>query len=645
MAAADAQGELTAAQELAARLINQAITPYERLASQLDDLTQGYGRNEIGATTFARATDGIAARLRRLAGSIDGVDPAPIAAVFSDLVAQFVRGEITAGKMTEAVQELFNALQQAGDAAGSIDGSLGDNLSDEIGKGIRRALRGLRSEGQSIGRAIGDAITDVVGEKLGDVVADKLEEAISSRVGDTIGEVAGQIGGVVAEIAVRKLAEGISDLFDGDGESRSNIGTLVAPFDQTIQSRRPQDQNRTGRSLTTESGLELTPYFRRDDPAEARRFTVGLRELDERLTLIARVGGFQPDFRGAHLGGPEDGGVANFFGLGSEGSTLSLEEAAAQFARRWVDELTQRGQIPERLARAVAGDTAEAIARSLQALVNVDRLLNLDVVNDLDDALFDLGQSQEGLLQLYGRETEALLELTRAGAETVAEQEALAEQLLTQKSAAAALAAEYRSVGEAVTALLSNTAQGFRDAASTPQAIYDRLITDAETALERIRTTTDPQEIQQLSQDATAALRQAFGLLTEEQQREFGDAFAAFTDQFTEAAKGAVDAGLGFLGESEEEVQARVYGIIEAAAMVQREAAQTFFAAATTIANIPWLQIGQLNLDAANTQVEAADAQKEASGDGQEAAENIEDGTAALRDFFRGLAIAGGINA
>ena len=468
-----------------------------------------------------------------------------------------------------------------------------------------------------------ELLKGAIGSLAGGFAGNKLGEGLFGKVAEnnylaTAGSVVGGIFGGPLGGALGSFVGSLLDVaFGGDGVVRSNVGAFVTPNKGFHGVNNKRD--RLGVTRTGASGLEFTPFARRGDKDAAGDFTDALLGIDAALTSAARAVGLTVDFTGRQLStgrSADDKGRTNSYFGASTGAATTPEEQARLFVEGWIDALGD--ELPERVGKAldrIQGD-AEELAAAFGAALQIDKLLKLDVIEDVDAAVAELMSGQRSLAEQYRSLSDEALEIAGRGIAGADSLKQLNEALLAQKQAALQLSLAYHALSDDVDALLGRTAANIRAALRTPEQQYEHLRGVAANALKAlevdpaalaerfraanpeasaeeiarlveaaIKAATDPEQIARLVREANDAVAAAWQLLSPEQRTAMADGLIEFLNEIDEAAQEAINAGFGRLEASEDQVEA---------------AGNDFLVGTQTLA------------DAAAVQSEAGDKQKEA---------------------------------
>jgi len=341
-----------------------------------------------------------------------------------------------------------------------------------------------------------------------------------------------------------------------------------------------------GTRITAASGLKLGAISYRAEDFGAGGVADDLLQafaaIDEVLTATAKAAGVTVDFSNTVLKSQiplTKDEPLGFFGSFAKGqiNAAELEGAAADFVAAWLAEINN--QLPARVRAIIGGvnGTADQIANAFALAVNIDTLLDLDVVEALNAALDELGQSQGTILDQYTRANEALLEISSAYDGTYASLEQLTAALLQQKNIAAQVALAYQAAGEQVSATFGSAIDYIRESVLTDEELYNLRVQQINELTAQLASTIDPGQIASITQQIDQLARGAFGILDPEQQQALAAGFVSFLTEATALAEAQLGIGLAQLQEREAGVAGAVnLDLLLDAAGVQSAAAQQF---------------------------------------------------------------------
>jgi hypothetical protein len=403
--------------------------------------------------------------------------------------------------------------------------------------------------------------------------------------GAIIGAKIGAFGGPIGAFIGAGIGALVDVLAGGDGKKRFNLGVR-----QGVEAGLGKAKYEVGETVTGLSGLRIQAINRRggDDADEiALRFRDTIVDIDAALTTLSTNAGLNVDFSGTTLEGliADAGktGSGDFFGLkgfnGAEGSTL--EEQATDFVLAWITEIND--QLPDRVRAGLDLDgTAQAIVTSMEALLGIDSLLELDVVRSTEEALDALEKANRPLVERYHEQTEAVLTLASTWENAGLDADslvALNDALFLQKSLALDLALSYRALSESTSALLGNTIQNIRESILTEEELYNlRRSQIADLTSELLSPQTiSPDEIAALVDSINALTADAYNILTEDQQSALAAEFIRLLEQADAIAQEKISMGLARLETSERDVLATIdFTLAQNAAEINMSADSTF---------------------------------------------------------------------
>lgn len=210
--------------------------------------------------------------------------------------------------------------------------------------------------------------------------------------------------------------------------------------------------------------------------------------------------------------------------IGRVFSQLTAESATAE----QIDTLIQFGTAMKGVIDAVSGSAAEDAEKAWQRLTQGAT----ETLREMGREVSDLAKEQDGSVK-------KMAELAQA---TAAYRQALTETLLA-----------LRQVRESLTELFAGTREEILLGGQTDQFRYDYYRAQASSLLAQLETTTDPAQVESLSQKINDYLLAAFGLLDPEAQnarrQEFLDGLTLLDTAVTRAIQRIGD---GILGDSED---------------------------------------------------------------------------------------------
>ena len=404
----------------------------------------------------------------------------------------------------------------------------------------------------------------LAGNKIGETILNKQAEsnigssaggvagayigASSAALGAAYGSWAGPIGALIGA-AIGALVDVATG---GDGKKRSNTGILQG-FAANVNSRY------TDVGL---SGLPITAYSRRGSEQGAVALQDIALQIDEALTSISRANGLDIDFSNTTLAGKltdaGHDGVGPFFGAKGFNGKGTLEGAADEFTRAWIDEIEHL--LPERVQQLVSKveQTAEGLVTAFEVGFSVDHLLNLDVVRETEealDSLLDSFQETKTLFEVY-EELSNVLDETALGLDSnIDSLREMSTALAEQKTVAAQLASAYRLVGLETDELLGNTIQSLRQSLLTEEELYNERRDQIADLNNQLSQALSPEEISRLTNEIVNLTNTTLGALGEDQQRALTPETIEFLEGVRETSQSRVDEGLAQLAAREDTIR------------------------------------------------------------------------------------------
>lgn len=357
--------------------------------------------------------------------------------------------------------------------------------------------------------------------------------------------------------AIRKGIPGLADIISGiggDGRKRFQ-GGIIAGEAGNPKSGNIVDQQRGA------SGLLITGVSNRiGDGGESTQSLVDAAlGIDRALTDAFTSAGIKVDLtnsklpgRSGQAGGAGSGAFFGQFGFNGNNIGTDLNTAADEFAIAWLNEVNEL--LPERVRRLTSGidQVADELVNSVSAALQIDKLLNIDVVKQTEEALRLAGRTQA---QAYEELTAAVHEANSALDGSADSLINLADVLTEQKNAAGELAAAYRNVGIEVDALLGNTIKNIRESLLSDEELYTLRRQEIADLNAQLSTAISPEEISRLAGEIDRLTNQAFNLLDDGQKGALQDEFITFLQGVADSSSSRIDAGLASLSDSETRVQ------------------------------------------------------------------------------------------
>lgn len=540
---------------------------YDSFEDFADSLKQGF-KQLLGELAHRAITQPI---VMRIAGIVTGNGSA---------MSGTGTGMGGAGGILSSVGSLFGSggtLSGIGGALGRLlPGGLGGGFGGGVGGGL--AVGGgnvmlpdgtIAIEGASTvpvgGGWLGNLGANVGAGMLGSMVGSGVAGMFSDRVANssmfaTAGGLVGSIWGPLGTGIGAAIGSAIDTLTGTDPTGQRVIAGVQTGTGYAGDSR-------VKRTVTGASGLSLSAFSRRADDYGAQDLVQSLLDtfagIDTLLTGAARSAGVSVNLAGKMLTNPDPANreaSLGFFGSFAKGEIKEedVEQAAANFVRAWVAEIDDQLPARVRAIMARAGGTAEEIANAFGFALNIDKLLDLDVVQALDDALEELGQANKSLLARYGDANDALLELGAAYDGSYASLEQLNTALLEQKGLAAQLAVAYRAAGEQIDATFGSAIDQIRESIMSDEEIYNLRRSQISELNAQLAQTIDPEQIVGLVQQIDQLTKSAFGLLDESQQQALAQGFIDSLTAAQQLAQSQIAAGQASLSGREAGVNAAI---------------------------------------------------------------------------------------
>lgn len=309
--------------------------------------------------------------------------------------AQLLKGDATGLDKLFSAGTLLPGLQSSAfSALGNL--SMQPGLLGELGLFGSNAAGSLaKLPGGLAGGGLISAGTGFLGGQLGASVFGGdagLVSAAGGISGALLGAQFGSLGGPLGAFVGAFAGSAIDKVIGGDGPE-----TRAAVFAGTDVSR--AEQKHTVATLTGSSGLTLAGEAQRvgeEGAAAVSAMTQALSDMDTRLTAVTRAAGFGVDLSGA-----------------SFGSFAPGEEAARDFVRTWIDEVSRGfGDELEMAAATLGGDSAQQLAAGFESLLRINDQLSrggtiFDGITTLSETLGLLqgkfAESGEGLADTLTR--------------------------------------------------------------------------------------------------------------------------------------------------------------------------------------------------------------------------------------------------
>ena len=491
--------------EIAGKIRN---TP-NAIAKMFGDSDGGPNKQEIAALLggFHRTVQDTASAANQVAESMVDVEDATKGANQElDKTSEKAKGLVGHFKdILGSIGSIFGV--NTGGLAGAFEaiGKQKDNIA-AVFKNIGR-LPGLLANGL---KGIGGAIKNLF---------KTVEDAEGNKTG-FFGRVAGFLGPIGSIIQAGKAIFDFGKQLFGDKSDRVSVGVRAGgPRNAALD---------IGQQVTGASGLQLQAVSRRAG-AEGDRVALSLRDqflkIDNALTQAFSDLGVTIDLAGRHLApGPagddlRPSAVHNIFGSVAYDTVdqAQIDNAASQFVQAWADAVLP--QLPDKLQSilgSVATDTESWINTLEGLLVDYGKLTSIDLARPAQTVL-------TGFQKAVKSTNDALssLELDY----TAQNHHALTEALRVQREEAQKLIDTYYEVSQSISSVT----------ASTTATIQDELRTDAERLVHRqdelrkiedlIATTTDPERLNSLVQQANALVLDIF-------QRQRADITNQFTSRY-----------------------------------------------------------------------------------------------------------------
>lgn len=358
---------------------------------------------------------------------------------------------------------------------------------------------------------------------------------------------------------------------------------------------------------TLSSGLQVGNLTRRAGDAglsdeQIQNYLGAFDTMDAALSGIARSAGANVDFSKIALAGmPQsyDGGTSGqaFFGSLAKGELRdTLTQAPDEFVRQWLVAID--AELSTRV-RGILGDTAGKTAEELIGLfgfaVDIDRLLSIDVIKAAQDSAEAASRT---IMDAYDESTAALVDLAQQYDGTTGSMTALTDALAGQKEVAAVLAQQYQQLEAQISGTFGSAIDYIRESVMSDEALYQQRRDQITYLTNALTGATDPTQISRAVGMIDSLSRDAYGMLTPEQQQSMAGEFVAFLEQAQSLAQSRVDAGRDSLAAREQAVQEAVnLEVMSGAAQVQEAAANTFAGAVSNFAAIvASLQVSEVNV-------------------------------------------------
>ncbi len=312
-------------------------------------------------------------------------------------------------------------------------------------------------------------------------------------------------------------------------------------------------------TVTGASGLQISAIGKRLDKESGQaldQLLATFANIDTVLTGAARAAGATVNFAGLNLTNPNSAGReagANFFGSFRKGeiNAEDVQGAANNFVTAWIAQIDN--QLPARVRAGLKGveQTADSIVTAFQGLINIDKLLNLDVVKETDKALEALGQANKSLLGQYDDLTSALMDVSAGYDGSTDSIIGLSDALTAQKSIAVQLAVAYRAVGEQISSTFGSARDFISESVLSEEELYAKRRAQIADLSASLTSTIDPEKIAAISAQIDQLARGAFGLLSDEQKKAEAGGFLSFFDQAQGVAAAQIAAGQASLSGRE----------------------------------------------------------------------------------------------
>lgn len=495
------------------------------------------------------------------------------------------------GGLFSAAKTGYGWLTGAGGTGFGIGTSLGNvygGLEDALGAlGIKTPGESFRYAGATGLESVGRLGLNVGAGMAGSYLASSLYGGRESTgygsmaggfVGSAFGPVGTFVGAAVGEAVDRALSG--SDFSGKRVKLGIGTGSMVDGGDDWENAR------------TLSSGLRVANLTRRVGEAgmsdeDAQAYLNAFDTLDSALTSMARAAGVAVDLSGQALPGMSqsyDGGTSGgaFFGSLAKGELRDLmQDAPAEFARQWVEALGD--ELPVRV-REIMGDTAGATAEELLSAfgsaLDLDRLLNIDVIRESAKAAEEASKT---ILDAYNTATDSVVTLAHEYDGSTASLQNLTGALAAQKEVAAALAMQYQELSASVDALFGDSITQIRESLMSEDELYASRRDQIAALMDQLEVTTDPAALASLVAQIDALAKQAWGMLSPEEQRAVGTEYIAFLEDAREQAQQQIDEGQKLLAEREQAlVNAVDLDVVKTSIAQQAEAANTLKGAADT---------------------------------------------------------------
>ena len=299
--------------------------------------------------------------------------------------------------------------------------------------------------------------------------------------------------------------------------------------------------------------------------------------------LVARqseAAGLLQELQQAQGGGP----VSDLFG---DAETLAARlQAVNEEIARITETLSGDvvDPVSERVATLVENLTGsvEEIAAGLAAAFDIDRLLDLDVVNDTAAAADILDRANRTVLESYRRSARDVGTFAGALDGSAASLTDLASALETQKVLALDLVRTYRDLGDAIADNISSVRDSVEESLLSEVDILGRRRERLGEVRDELVEAIDPEDIERLTSEAVGLAQEIFRLQEESLHRQNAATELVSTEDAFDlqaALQSNVDATLGLLDAIKTDADARIAAGLEAVA-AQEEAVRAIVDAA-----------------------------------------------------------------
>lgn len=371
--------------------------------------------------------------------------------------------------------------------------------------------------------------------------------------GSVIGSAFGPAGSAAGAFVGSFVGSAIDSALGGDGKNKTFYAGVSAGQNAGFD-------DRTGRTLTAASGLQLSAVQRRAGEAGVSQSSALLDQLagiDALLTdALGRLGA-TVNLSGQSLagGGLKKGAAGTFFGAASDMGfdASSMADAPVAFVRAWIEGVS--ATLDPALAKSLADITGDTVDELLLGVAQaVDRV---EIPRQLREAASARNRADAAIAEssltatdTLGRQVDEVLRLADAYDGSTASHEALIGALQTEQAMADALAMALVQASDQVTKTLGALRDSIEESGLSEEALYNRRKAQIDNLNLALSKETDPSKIIGDVNRIADLTNKQWSSLSADQQTALRTQFIGFLDDVDTLAQSRIDAGLAQIDTS-----------------------------------------------------------------------------------------------